>query len=171
MNGINSSMNSYDNNYKLHWNLILFDFRRLLLPSLRRSSANNLFSFFCQDEDKDKEKGKGTPLSTYSLPSIRKFQGQQHFLLRDAEETIELHVHHQVIVIGIRNASNDDLPLECRQCGATGRYYSPDVAPCTYLYEARTKYIVRCTRELFQVGFWLNDNISHWRGCVPPSQG
>ena len=87
------------------------------------------------------------------------------------EETIELHVHHRVIVIGIRNASNDDLPLECRQCGATGRYYSPDVAPCTYLYEARTKYIVRCTRELFQVGFWLNDNISHWRGCVPPSQG
>ena len=77
MNCINSSMNSCDNNYKLHWNLILFDFRRLLLPSLCRSSANHLFSFFCQDEDKDKEKGKGTPLSTYSLG-----QASENFLLR-----------------------------------------------------------------------------------------
>ena len=79
MNCINSSMNSYDNNYKLHWNLILFDFRRLLLPSLRRSSANHLFSFIAKMKTKIKKKGKGIPLSTYSLPSFRKFQGQRQF--------------------------------------------------------------------------------------------
>ena len=163
MNCINSSMNSYDNNYKLHWNLILFDFRRLLLPSLRRSSANHLFSFFAKMKIKIKKKVKAL-----HYPHIAWARSAKIFYW---EETIELHVHHRVIVIGIRNASNDDPPLECRQCGATGRYYSPDVAPCTYLYEARTKYIGWCTRELFQVGFWLNDNISHWRGCVPPSQG
>ena len=83
MNCINSSMNSYDNNYKLHWNLILFDLRRLLLPSLRRSSANHLFSFFAKMKIKIKIKKKVKALHyphIHSLPSNRIFQGQRHFL-------------------------------------------------------------------------------------------
>ena len=154
-------------------NLIRFDFNRLLLPSLRNSSAKDFSAFFLH-------------LPKYFL--LVPFIVKNHFYLFGENLSSQpasasgLSSASAAVAIPLWNAGNAGPPADIIP--------PPPLAPppplpnqcslCTHIrqHTLHTVFATVCTvctvqkhaGKLFQVGFWLNDNISHWRGYIPASQ-